>query len=188
MQWRCRRAAGAVHPAAVASPAQVRAILDQVHCTRPDLTTFFGCLYFAALRPEEAVALRRDDLVLPARSRATIIVSAACPRTGTAWTSTGTPHQARGLKHRPDGAIRVVPLPAALARSAARPSLRVTMLVKFIHLARRSLGCRVGRSRDPVRATEGLPGRCGMSRRELDSSAVVGVYEAGLAGVSDSSE
>ena len=33
---------------------------------------------------------------------------------GAAWTSTGTPHQARGLKHRPDGAIRVIPLPAAL--------------------------------------------------------------------------
>jgi integrase len=116
VQWRCRQAAAAVHPAAVATPGQVRAILGQVHRTRPDLTTFFGCLYYAALRPEEAVALRRDDLHLPARGRATIIVSTACPRTGTSWTSTGTPHQARGLKHRPDGAIRVVPLPAALTR------------------------------------------------------------------------
>ncbi len=116
VQWRCPQAAAAVHPAAVATPGQVRAILDQVHRARPDLTTFFGCLYYAALRPEEAVALRRDDLHLPAGGRATIIVSTTWPRTGTAWTSTGTTHQARGLKHRPDGAIRVVPLPAALTR------------------------------------------------------------------------
>jgi integrase len=27
---------------------------------RPELTAFFGCLYHAGLRPEEAVALRRD--------------------------------------------------------------------------------------------------------------------------------
>lgn len=52
------RAAVAVSPAAVASPAQVRAILAQVAHIRPELTAFFGCLYYAALRPEEAVVLR----------------------------------------------------------------------------------------------------------------------------------
>jgi integrase len=83
---------------------------------RPELAAFFGCLYYAALRPEEAVALRRDDLILPARSRGTIILTAACPRTGTAWTSTGTPYEPRGLKHGADGAICVVPIPPVLAR------------------------------------------------------------------------
>ena len=34
---------------------------------------------------------------------------AACPRTGTAWTSTGTSFEPRGLKHRPDGTIRIAP-------------------------------------------------------------------------------
>ena len=34
------------------------------------------------------------------------VLTAACPRTGTAWTSTGSPHKARGLKHRHDGTIR----------------------------------------------------------------------------------
>ena len=74
---------------------------------------FFGCLY-AALRPKEAVALRHDDLILPARGRTTIILTAACPRTGSAWSSTGTPFEPRGLKHRPGGAIRVVPIPPVL--------------------------------------------------------------------------
>ena len=120
VHWHAPRAAVAVSPAAVASPAQVRAILDQVTRIRPELAVFFGCLYYAALRPEEAVALRSDDLILPARGRGTIILTAACPRTGTAWANTGTPYEPRGLKHRADGAIRVVPIPPVLARMLRR--------------------------------------------------------------------
>jgi len=115
VRWRAPRAATALSPATVASPAQVRVILAEIARIRPELAAFFGCLYYAALRPEEAVALRRDDLILPARGRATIVLTAACPRTGTAWTRTGTPFEPRGLKHRPDGAIRVVPIPPVLA-------------------------------------------------------------------------
>ncbi len=116
VRWRAPRATVAVNPATVASPAQVRAILGQVSRIRPELAAFFGCLYYAALRPEEAVALRREDLILPAHGRGTIILAAACPRSGTAWTSTGGPHEARGLKHRPDGTIRAVPIPPVLVR------------------------------------------------------------------------
>lgn len=79
------------------------------------MTAFFGCLYYAALRPEEAVALRRANLVLPRHRWGKLILTGACPRTGSAWTSTGTPHEPRCLKHRPEGAVRVVPVPAALA-------------------------------------------------------------------------
>ena len=116
VRWRAPRAAVALSPATVASPAQVRAILAQVARARPELAAFFGCLYYAALRPEEAVPLRRANLILPARGRGRgkIILTAACPRTGSAWTSTGTSHEPTGLKHRPDGAIRVVPIPAVL--------------------------------------------------------------------------
>ena len=115
VRWRAPRAAAAVSPAIVASPAQVGVILAEVARIRPELAAFFGCLYYGALRPEEAVALRRADLILPARGRGTIILAAACPRTGSAWTGTGTPFEPRGLKHRPDGAIRVVPIPPVLA-------------------------------------------------------------------------
>ena len=120
VRWRAPRAAVAVSPATVASPAQVRAILAQVARIRPELAAFFGCLYYAALRPEEAVALRRDDLILPACGRGRIILTAACPRTGTAWTSTGTPFEPRGLKHRPDGTIRLVPIPPVLVTMLRR--------------------------------------------------------------------
>jgi hypothetical protein len=47
-------------------------------------------------------------------------VTSACPRTGSAWTSTGTPLEPRSLKHRPDGTIRVVPTPPVLTRMLRR--------------------------------------------------------------------
>ncbi len=115
VRWTPPKAAAAVSPQAVASPAQVRAILAEVARLRPELTAFFGCLYYAALRPEEAVALRSANLVLPRHGRGKLILTGACPRTGSAWTSTGTPHEPRCLKHRPNGAVRVVPVPTALA-------------------------------------------------------------------------
>ena len=61
VRWRAPRAAAAVSPATVASPAQVPAILTQAARVKPELAAFFGCLYYAALRPEEAVTLRRAD-------------------------------------------------------------------------------------------------------------------------------
>ena len=79
VQWRAPRATVAVNPATIASPAQIRAILAQVSRIRSELAAFFGGLYDAALRPEEAVALRREDLILPAHGRGTIILAAACP-------------------------------------------------------------------------------------------------------------
>jgi hypothetical protein len=45
--------------------------------------------------------LRGDDLILPADRRGKIILTSASPRTGAAWTSTGTPHEPRGLEHPP---------------------------------------------------------------------------------------
>jgi integrase len=115
VRWTPPTAAAAVRPQSVASPAQVRAILAEVARLRPELTAFFGCLYYAALRPEEAVALRSANLILPPHGRGKLILTGACPRTGSAWTSTGTPHEFRRLKHRPDGAVRVVPVLGVLA-------------------------------------------------------------------------
>ena len=112
--WKALKADAAVNPQIVASPGQVQAILDQVAAIRPELVAFFGCLYYAALRPEEAVALRRSSLILPPHGWGKLILVSACPRTGSAWTSTGQPHEPRGLKHRPEGAIRIVPIPPIL--------------------------------------------------------------------------
>jgi integrase len=112
--WGTPHADTATSPLTVASPDQVRAILAQVAAVRPELTAFFGCLYYAALRPEEAVALRRADLILPSHGWGKLILTTACPRTAAAWTATGTAHELRGLKHRPHDAVRVIPIPPEL--------------------------------------------------------------------------
>jgi integrase len=113
--WQVPQSSAALNPMVVASPAQVSALLDTVTRTRPQLTAFFGCLYYAALRPEEAVALRHADCHLPGSGWGILRLAAATPRTAAAWTSSGTSHEQRGLKHRPDGAIRMVPVPPVLA-------------------------------------------------------------------------
>jgi len=41
-------------------------------------------------------------------------LASAAPRTAAAWTSDGTSYEQRGLKHRPDGTIRMVPAPPVL--------------------------------------------------------------------------
>ena len=43
-----------------------------------------------------------------------MILTGACPRTAAAWTSNGKPHELRGLKHRPTGTVRIVPIPPIL--------------------------------------------------------------------------
>lgn len=40
----------------VTGPQQARVILAEISKTYPDLVAFFGCLYFAALRPELSVS------------------------------------------------------------------------------------------------------------------------------------
>ncbi len=112
--WQVPQSSAALNPAVVASPAQVSALLEAVARNQPELTAFFGCLYYAALRPEEAVALRLADCDLPSSGWGVLRLAAAAPRTASAWTSSGTSYEQRGLKHRPDGTIRTVPAPPVL--------------------------------------------------------------------------
>ena len=118
--WRMPQSSAALDPAVVASLDQVSALLDAVARTRPELTAFFGCLYYAALRPEEAVALRLPDCHLPGSGWGMLRLAAATPRIAAAWTGTGASHERRGLKHRPDGAIRMVPVPPVLVAMLVR--------------------------------------------------------------------
>ena len=99
-----------------ASPAEVQAILAEITKVRPELTAFFGCLYYAALRPAEAVALRADSCDLLPVGWGQLTLTRSLPRSARAWTGNGTPREARGLKLRPDGAIRIVPIPPQLVR------------------------------------------------------------------------
>jgi integrase len=71
-------------------------------------------MYFAALRPEEAVNLRVADLILPSSGWGEIHLDRATPHAGRTWTDSGKLHDERQLKHRAEGESRVVPCPPEL--------------------------------------------------------------------------
>ena len=117
IQWKAPDVAETVDRRVVASPGQARALLAGVRAQGPrgqHLVAFDGCLYYAAQRPSEAVALREADCHLPSRGWGRIDLAASEPRAGRLWTDDGGPREARGLKHRAQHEMRSVPIPPAL--------------------------------------------------------------------------
>ncbi len=113
IQWTAPAVAQSVDRRVVVSPAQARKLLAAMrgHSERGQhLEAFFACLYYAALRPSEAVMLRDADLSLPKKGWGRIDLSASASRAGTAWTDDGTARQERGLKHRPVTETRAIPV------------------------------------------------------------------------------
>ena len=52
----------------VVNPRQARALLEAVRAQQPSgprLVAFFAVMYYGALRPEEAINLSRDNVILP---------------------------------------------------------------------------------------------------------------------------
>lgn len=78
------------------------------------LRAYFGCLYYAAMRPGEALGLRRPDCTLPAKGWGHIELTETRPTAGKAWTDLGEVHDRRGLKQRAQGEVRIVPIPPPL--------------------------------------------------------------------------
>lgn len=96
----------------------------------PRLVAFFGLMYYAGLRPEEAVILGEDNLTLPALiwnqdagqweepadDWGELDLRAAAPDAGRQWTDDGSMRETRQLKHRPVGDSRTVPTAPPLTR------------------------------------------------------------------------
>src|ERR1019366_2123642 len=81
IQWKASEVAETVDRRSVASPAQAGRLLKAIRGQGPrgeHMEAFFGCLYYAALRPAEAVALREADCVLPKRGWGRIDLAASC--------------------------------------------------------------------------------------------------------------
>lgn len=72
--------------------------------------------YYAAMRPGEALGLRRSDCTLPASGWGRIELAETRPSAGKAWTDSGEAHDRRGLKQRAQGEVRIVPIPPPLVR------------------------------------------------------------------------
>jgi integrase len=115
-----RRVAAAeeVDPRVVITHAQARELLAAVsyvgswHRGRGRrLVGFFSVLYYAGLRPAEAVAIGQTDCELPEQGWGNLILARSLPVTTKKWTNTGDRHDQRGLKQRDPDAVRVVPIP-----------------------------------------------------------------------------
>lgn len=113
---------------AVPNPIQARTLLIAVRETLrsgPRLEAFFGAMYYAALRPEEVVALNKRNLALPEPKWnegakgyeyewGELHLDEASPHVGARWTDGGTPRDRRQLKSRAVGEGRTVPCPPEL--------------------------------------------------------------------------
>ncbi|HEY3735366.1 MAG TPA: hypothetical protein VGL63_15775, partial [Streptosporangiaceae bacterium] len=75
---------------------------------------FFGCMYYSALRPSEAVPLARTAIQLPAEGWGEFRLRESAPLSGAKWSDTGRSRDRRQLKHRAKGDVRVVPIPPPL--------------------------------------------------------------------------
>jgi len=114
VKWTRPRTVKTVDPRTVVNSDQARRLLAAVGQQGElgeRMVAFFGCLYYAALRPEEAVDLRRDNLAsLPDHGWGELVLTNSEPRSGTWWTDSGSARQRRELKHRPRGETRPVPV------------------------------------------------------------------------------
>ena len=93
----------------------------------PRLMAFFAVMYYAGLRPEEAINLATDNVILPAQvwdeespaddeDSGELHIHSATPDTGSEWTDDGSPREKRQLKHRAEGDSRIVPVHPELTR------------------------------------------------------------------------
>ncbi|MGL5827355.1 MAG: hypothetical protein ACRCYU_21480, partial [Nocardioides sp.] len=93
---------------------QGKALLAAVRVEEPALEAFFGCVYYAAMRPGEVRNLRRIDLDLPAKGCGEAVLHGSYQDLGKGWTDAGTLGEERALKHRARTATRPVPHPPRL--------------------------------------------------------------------------
>ncbi|MDN5914912.1 MAG: tyrosine-type recombinase/integrase [Pseudonocardia sp.] len=116
IKWRAPKIAEAVSPRVVINHQQARALLAAVrqHRSGPELVAFFAVMYYAALRPAEAVDLRKDALSVPAAGWGELYLSTSAPSAGRSWSESGTRREPRQLKHRSVDEVRVVPCPPEL--------------------------------------------------------------------------
>ena len=107
-----------VDPRVVGSREQLNGMLAAVSYVGrrqgPRFVAFFGCLYYAMLRPEEAAGLTDDNLELPDTGWGVLHAGDTRSAVGRSWTDSGEVHDQRGLKQRSRKATRPVPIPPDL--------------------------------------------------------------------------
>jgi integrase len=133
VKWKPARAAQEIDRRCVVNPAQARRLLAAVREQSPSgprLVAFFAVVYYAGLRPEEAVSLCTDNITLPPLTQnpdtgqwqeppgnwGELRFCSAAPEAGAEWTDDGRRRDHRHLKSRPVGEWRRVPVAPPLTR------------------------------------------------------------------------
>ncbi|MFI7274198.1 tyrosine-type recombinase/integrase [Streptomyces sp. NPDC049879] len=103
----------------VPNPRQVQALLRGIAedgARGEHLEAFFGCLYYAAMRPSEAAALTKANCRLPEAGWGELLLRGSRPEVGSGWTDDGRSYEARALKRRARNTTRAVPIPPVLVQ------------------------------------------------------------------------
>ncbi|MFD6874276.1 MULTISPECIES: tyrosine-type recombinase/integrase [unclassified Streptomyces] len=114
IRWNAPTVNDEVDPAAVPNPLQVARLLSAVGRQRgrgPHLEAFFGCMYYAAMRPAEVIHLRREQCHLPKTGWGLLNLSGGVVAAGKGWTDDGEVYEVHSLKRRAATATRPVPIP-----------------------------------------------------------------------------
>ncbi|MFI7466863.1 tyrosine-type recombinase/integrase [Nonomuraea sp. NPDC049646] len=118
IKWTAPRAVTVIDPRTVVNPAQARQLLNALpkvgRKRGARLQALFACIYYAALRPEEAADLRLKNCTLPETGWGLIVLEKARPQGTKRWTNSGETHESRSLKHRADKETREIPIPPTL--------------------------------------------------------------------------
>ncbi|WP_179855008.1 tyrosine-type recombinase/integrase [Paractinoplanes atraurantiacus] len=127
LKWTAPRSSNSgVDRRRVVNPMQARTLFAAVGRQGrigPRMVTYYECLYYAMLRPEEAASIELPrNLVLPDGDDewGEFVLEAAEPHAGKAWTDSGRNRDRRQLKQRAIGEVRRVPCPPVLTASIRR--------------------------------------------------------------------
>lgn len=117
VSWKAPAQGDAVDRRRVVNPDQATSLLRSVRDIAPEFEAFFGCLYYAALRPEEALHLRWTDYEPggTAESWGWLTLNGATVTTRERWSGRASTTEDKALKHRGVAATRRVPVAPPLA-------------------------------------------------------------------------
>ncbi|MCW8379841.1 tyrosine-type recombinase/integrase [Streptomyces justiciae] len=119
LRWSAPEVDDEVDPDCVPNPAQVARLLSAVKALPgrgPHLYAFFGCMYYAAMRPAEVIHLQKSQCRLPATGWGLLNLKGGVVTAGKEWTDDGAVHEIHSLKRRAAKATRPVPIPPVLVR------------------------------------------------------------------------
>ncbi|MGW0608306.1 hypothetical protein [Streptomyces sp. NPDC002640] len=112
IRWNAPAVSDEVDPAGVPNPTQVARLLDavsQLPGHGPHLEAFFGCMYYAAMRPAEVIHLRIAQCHLPQEGWGLLNLTRGVVTAGKEWSNNGSVYEVHSLKRRAEKATRPVP-------------------------------------------------------------------------------